>query len=137
MNRILGIDYGERRVGLALSDPLKIFAKPLITIDRKVTQNYIDEIYKVINKHLVSEVVIGIPLNMKGKDSKQTIIVREFAKELESLISLPIQLLDERLSSKSAKQSLILQNKSPSKYKDSIDSIAACLILQEFLDSKS
>ena len=136
MNRILGIDYGERRVGLALSDPLNIFAKPFLTIDRKLSSDLLKEIKRVIQENSVNQIVIGIPLNMKGMDSKQTVIVREFIKELGTQIKLPIHLQDERLSSKSAKQSLILQNKSPSRHKESIDSTAACLILQEFLDSK-
>ena len=90
----------------------------------------------MIQENSVNQIVIGIPLNMKGMDSKQTLIVREFIKELGTKIKIPIHLQDERLSSKSAKQSLILQNISPSNNKGSIDSTAACLILQEFLDSK-
>ena len=102
MNRILGIDYGERRVGLALSDPLNIFAKPFLTIDRKLSLDLFEEIKRVIQDNSVNKIVIGIPLNMKGMDSKQTIIVREFIKVLETKIKLPIHLQDERLSSKSA-----------------------------------
>jgi putative holliday junction resolvase len=136
MNRVLGVDYGERRIGLALSDPLQIFAKPFSTIDRKVTPDYIHEIQKVISENSVNKLVVGMPLNMKGFDSKQTTIVRDFVENLEHEISIPIHIKDERLSSKSAEQILKFQNKSPSRNKASIDSTAACLILQEFLDSK-
>jgi len=136
MNRILGVDYGERRIGLALSDPLNIFAKPFITIDRKITPDFYNEIKKVITENSVNQLVVGMPLNMKGLDSKQTIIVRDFVESLKSKVSIPIHILDERLSSKSAEHSLIFQNKSPSRNKANIDSTAACLILQEFLDSK-
>lgn len=136
MNRILGIDYGERRVGLAISDPLNIIAKPFKTIDRKFLPDFIEEILNVIVENKVNRIVVGIPLNMKGFDSKQTLIVRKFIEELKLKTNFPIHLLDERLSSKSAEQSLILQNKSPSRNKGNIDSTAACLILQEFLDSK-
>ena len=136
MSRSLGVDYGERRVGLAISDPLNIFAKPFKTIDRIIHPDFINEILIVINENSIQNIVVGIPFNMKGEDSKQTIIVREFVKELELQTERPIFLQDERLSSKSAEQSLILQKKSPSKNKAQIDSTAACLILQEFLDSK-
>ena len=136
MSRSLGIDYGERRVGLAISDPLNIFAKPFKTIDRKIHPDFINEILIVINENSIQNIVVGIPFNMKGEDSKQTIIVREFVKDLELQTERPVFLQDERLSSKSAEQSLILQKKSPSKNKAQIDSTAACLILQEFLDSK-
>ncbi|MBC8197711.1 MAG: Holliday junction resolvase RuvX [Candidatus Marinimicrobia bacterium] len=136
MNRILGVDYGERRIGLALSDPLNIFAKPFRTIDRKITPDFYYEIKKVITENSVNQLVVGMPLNMKGLDSKQTIIVRDFVESLKCKVSIPIHILDERLSSKSAEQSLIFQNESPSRNKANIDSTAACLILQEFLDSK-
>ena len=136
MNRILGIDYGLRRIGLALSDPMNIFAKPILTIDQKQTSNIFNDIIKIIKENSVNQIVIGMPLNMKGKDSRQTIIVKEFKNKLEEKIKFPVHFQDERLSSKSAKQILIMENKSPSKNKKNIDSIAASIILQEFLDSK-
>mgnify|MGYP001213763523 CR=1 FL=1 len=136
MNRILGIDYGERRVGLAISDPLNIFAKPFSTIDRKSSPDYVQDLLKIIEENGVKEIVVGLPLNMKGVDSKQTTIVRNFVQDLKSKTNYPIYFQDERLSSKTAEQSLILQKKSPSKNKASIDSTAASLILQEYLDSK-
>ncbi|MAJ44560.1 MAG: Holliday junction resolvase RuvX [Candidatus Marinimicrobia bacterium] len=136
MNRVLGIDYGARRVGLAISDPLNIFAKPLKTLDRKVTPNFIEEIILTIEEYSINKIVVGIPFNMKGLDSRQTIIVKEFIEEFKKKTNLQILLQDERLSSKAAQDSLILQNKSPSRNKESIDSIAASIILQEFLDSQ-
>ena len=67
MSRILGLDYGERRIGLALSDPLGIIAKPLTVIDIKKTKDYFSEILKIINNNDVSSVVVGLPLTLKGK----------------------------------------------------------------------
>ena len=100
MNRILGIDYGERRVGLAISDPLNIFAKPFSTIDRKSNTDYIQDLLKIIDENGIKEIVVGLPLNMKGVDSKQTTIVRNFVQELKSKTNHPIYFQDERLSSK-------------------------------------
>ena len=115
---------------------MNIFAKPILTIDQKQTSNIFNDIIKIIKENSVNRIVIGMPLNMKGEDSRQTRIVKEFKKKLEEKIKLPIHFQDERLSSKSAKQILIMENKSPSKNKKNIDSIAASIILQEFLDSK-
>ena len=135
MNRFMGIDYGERRIGISISDPLNIFAKPLKTIDRKITPNFIEEIKSTIREYSINKIVIGLPLNMKGKDSKQTINVRKFIEYFKSQIQIPVYTCDERLSSKSAEDSLKFLNKSPSKNKEKIDSIAATIILQEFIDS--
>ena len=133
--RILGIDYGNRRIGLAVSDPLNIFAKPFHTIDKNKKPKFLNEIYKVIKSMNIEKVVVGLPLNMKGIDSEQTKIVRKFVQILKEKINIPIIFQDERLSSKSAKEYLIMQNISPSKNKKSVDSVAASIILQEFLDN--
>ena len=133
--RILGIDYGNRRIGLAISDPLNIFAKPFHTIDKNKKPKFLNEIYKVIKSMNIEKVVVGLPLNMKGIDSEQTKIVRKFVQILKKKINIPIIFQDERLSSKSAKEYLIMQNISPSKNKKSVDSVAASIILQEFLDN--
>ncbi|MED5474510.1 MAG: Holliday junction resolvase RuvX [Candidatus Neomarinimicrobiota bacterium] len=133
--RILGIDYGNRRIGLAISDPLNIFAKPFHTIDKNKKPKFLNEIYEVIKNMNIEKVVVGLPLNMKGIDSEQTKIVRKFVQILKKKINIPIIFQDERLSSKSAKEYLIMQNISPSKNKKSVDSVAASIILQEFLDN--
>ena len=133
--RILGIDYGNRRIGLAISDPLNIFAKPFHTIDKNKKPKFLNEIYEVIKNMNIEKVVVGLPLNMKGIDSEQTKIVRKFVQILKKNINIPIIFQDERLSSKSAKEYLIMQNISPSKNKKSVDSVAASIILQEFLDN--
>ena len=76
--RILGIDYGNRRIGLAISDPLNIFAKPFDTIDKNKKPKFLNEIYEVIKNMNIEKVVVGLPLNMKGIDSEQTKIVRMY-----------------------------------------------------------
>ncbi len=78
MSRVLGLDYGERRIGLALSDPLGIIAKPLICIDRKKTADYISQISKIVSEKNITSIVVGLPLTLKGHYSKQTEIVLAF-----------------------------------------------------------
>ena len=103
MSRVLGIDYGERRIGLALSDPMGIIAKPLGIIDRKKTTDYISEILNTSKEKNVNIIVVGLPLTLRGKQSKQTQIVQKFIEKLTQLGKIPVVPVDERLSSISAK----------------------------------
>ena len=137
LSRILGIDYGERRIGLALSDPLKIIAKPLKIIDRKITTDYISEIFKIIDKYAVSKIVVGLPITMGGKHSNQTKVVIAFIDELFSIRNMQIIRIDERLSSIAAERSLKSQGVKISYAKNRIDETAAAIILQEYLDSQN
>ena len=82
MSRILGIDYGERRIGLALSDPMGIIAKPLETVDRNFNPDYISRILDIADEKAIKKIVVGIPLTMKGRHSSQTEIVMKFIKDL-------------------------------------------------------
>ena len=135
MNRILGLDYGERRIGVALSDPLKIIARPLITIDKKKINDYFSKILEIINNNNVSKVVVGLPLTLKGDNSKQTDDVISFVNELRVKIQLPIITIDERLSSTAAEKSLRNQGIKTGYNKELIDVTAAAIFLQEYLDS--
>jgi putative Holliday junction resolvase len=135
LNRILGLDYGERRIGVALSDPLGIIAKPLITIDTKKTNDYFSKILEIITNNNVSKVVVGLPLTLKGNNSKQTDDVISFLNELKRRIQLPIITIDERLSSIAAKKSLKDQGIKTGYNKALIDMTAAAIFLQEYLDS--
>ena len=137
MNRILGLDYGERRIGVALSDPLGIIAKPLITIDTKKTNDYFSKILEIITNDNVSKVVIGLPLTLKGNNSKQTDDVISFLNELKRRIQLPIITIDERLSSIAAEKSLREQSVKTGYEKGRVDETAAAIFLQEYLDSQS
>ncbi len=131
----MAIDYGERRLGLALSDPLKIIAKPFKIIDRLHKPDYFKEIVAIIVKKDIDLLVVGLPLTLKGEYSKQTKIVEEFVLNLKSKIQIPVVQIDERLSSISAQKSLKEQNIYIRKNKAKIDETAAAIILQEYLDS--
>ena len=134
---MLGIDYGERRIGLALSDPMGIIAKPLKVIDRKKSNDYISEILNTSEEKKAKIIVVGLPLTLRGTKSKQTEIVQKFIDELIQLGTIPVVPVDERLSSIAAIKSLQEQGVKTGHAKGRVDETAAAIILQEYLDSQS
>tara|TARA_Y100001970_G_scaffold137161_1_gene168740 strand:- start:901 stop:1314 length:414 start_codon:yes stop_codon:yes gene_type:complete len=136
MARALGIDFGERRVGLALSDRLYLIASPYKTIQYISQDDLISKIKKIVFEKEIEVFVLGLPLNMKGEDTTQTKKVRKFKKYLSTL-NLPIAYEDERFSSVVAKNSLVLQNVKTGHNKAEIDRTAAAIILQQYLDKNS
>ena len=135
MGRCIGIDLGTKRVGLALSDSLNMIASPYKTLTFIDNKDLVKKLSIVISDNNVKTIILGLPLNMSGEDSEQTKKVRTF-KELLSKLNLPIIYEDERLSSVSAKKSLVLQNVKTGHNKAEIDRTAAAIILQQFLDKK-
>ena len=136
MGRLLALDIGERRIGVALSDPMHIIASPYSIIDRKITPDYMDEIQKLISEQEVEALVIGLPLTLRNNVSQQTQKVQLIIKELNTELTLPIHTVDERLSSVSAENALKLKGVKTGHNKGEIDKTAAAIFLQEFLDSK-
>ena len=137
LSRVLGLDYGERRIGLALSDPLGIIAKPLTIIDRKKTADHISRISEIVSERKITSIVVGLPLTLKGDYSKQTEIVLAFIDQLKSDLQIPIMTVDERLSSVAAEKSLQAQAVKTGHNKGRVDETAAAIFLQEYLDSQS
>ena len=137
MSRVLGVVYGERRIGLALSDPLGIIAKPLTIIGRKKTADHISRISEIVSERKITSIVVGLPLTLKGDYSKQTEIVLAFIDQLKSDLQIPIMTVDERLSSVAAKKSLQAQAVKTGHNKGRVDETAAAIFLQEYLDSQS
>ena len=135
MKRALGIDFGDVRVGLALSDLTKTISKPFDTIKYINLEELSLQLKVIIEQNEVDTLVVGIPFNMSGKDTKQTIKVREFVLFTENTINLPIHLIDERLTSKEAEKTMHALNIKTGYNKGTIDKIAASIILQEYLDS--
>ncbi len=136
MARALGIDFGEKRVGLALSDRSNLIASPYKTLQYISENDLISEIKKIVIDKEIGVCVIGLPLSMKGEESDQTKKVRRF-KNLLSILELPIIYEDERFSSIIAKNSLVLQNVKTGHNKSEIDRTAAAIILQQYLDKNS
>ncbi len=137
LSRVLGLDYGERRIGLALSDPLGIIAKPLTIIDRKKTADHISRISEIVSERKITSIVVGLPLTLKGDYSKQTEIVLAFIEQLKSDLQIPVVAVDERLSSVAAEKSLQEQAVKTGHNKGRVDETAAAIFLQEYLDSQS
>jgi putative Holliday junction resolvase len=134
--RILCIDYGEKRIGLALSDELAITAQPLGKIEASRDEDRIKELAKVVTENEVVEVLVGLPLTLKGDVSHAGARVRSFARDLNRQLCLPVVTWDERLSTKQGEQILIEAGMSRKKRKGVVDSVAAAIILQSYLDAR-
>ena len=134
MKRVLALDYGDKKIGVALSDPMEIIAKPLLVIDNKNYNHVLNEVQSLINDYSIKKIVIGLPLTLKNKKSIQTEKVLEFVDKIKVDIIVPIITYDERLTSKIAVQSLIKQGIKTGHNKKDIDKTAAAIFLQNYLD---
>lgn len=136
---LLGLDVGERRIGVAVSDPDASFALPLRSVDGRQHRAAMDEIATLARDHAVAGVVVGLPLSLGGDDSAQTEAVRDFADELEGRLELPVYLWDERLSTQEAMRRVTDRdprgrNRRTKGSDADTDAIAASIILQAYLD---
>lgn len=136
MARILGIDYGERRIGLAVSDPTHVIAQPHATIIRRDSEAWWDQLAAIIAEQEVEAIVVGYPLTLKGSASRQTKAVERFITRLQERESLPIYRYDERLTSVAARRALQQQGIKTGHRKEAVDRTAAALMLQDYLDSQ-
>lgn len=135
MKRILSLDVGKRRIGIAVSAPLNLFAKGLPTIKRSPEKEAIKTIENHLKDYVVQSIVVGLPINMDGTKGEQAEDVIGFIERLTENINIDIIFQDERLTSFSAEELLIEQGISPSKNKGLIDQKAAEIILEEYLNS--
>ena len=135
--RILAIDYGSRRMGLAVSDPLGITAQGIETLERKNKRADFGRLERTIREYQVREIVLGNPLRMSGLEGTQSKKVAEFAEELRQRFQLPVHLWDERLTSAEANRLLRENEVSLKKRARAVDRMAAVLILQSFMQSRS
>lgn len=130
----LGLDVGTKRIGVAGCDRTGLIASGVNTIERKYLQQDIEQIRQLVNEREVNVLVVGLPYSMDGSLGFQARQIQKFAKRLAKALKLPVEYVDERLTSYQAEQMLIAENRSPSRNKGLIDRIAACLILQQWLD---
>ncbi|MBS0655981.1 MAG: Holliday junction resolvase RuvX [Verrucomicrobia bacterium] len=140
MPRILAIDFGFKRVGIAISDPMQIIASPYETIPGSYdTAKAADTILALLEKlkterkYEISDIVIGLPLNMNGSDSERTVAVRAFAKALQEKSSLPIHLFDERLTTVQAERALKEGRYTRKQRTSVVDTVSAVILLQTYL----
>ncbi len=135
MTRVLAIDYGDVRIGLAMSDLMHIIAKPFKTIKNQHSNDIFIEIEKIIEENNIGKIIVGLPLTLKGEYSKQTEKVLSFVDKLKIHVKIEVDTYDERLSSFQAKKSLIHQGVKTGHNKEQIDQTAAAIFLQGYLDN--
>jgi putative Holliday junction resolvase len=136
LRRLLGIDYGTKRIGVAVSDPLRIIAQSLSVIIN--SPKVFDEIKKLVTEYDPEKIIVGMPLNLKGEKGVKAEEVEQFIAELEREIKIEIVRFDERFTSKIAQQTMrdMHMKKKARQTKGNVDYIAAAIILQGFLDAQ-
>ncbi|MFW5873249.1 MAG: Holliday junction resolvase RuvX [Bacillota bacterium] len=134
--RILAIDYGQKRVGLAISDRLGITAQPFKTIINETREDLIDELAEIIEDNDITEVVIGLPLHMNGTEGERAEKSRVLADELEDALDIKVYLQDERLSSAEVEKVMLAGDLSRKKRRAKRDKLAASIILRTYLANR-
>jgi len=135
--RMIGLDVGDKRIGVAISDPLGYTAAGIETIHRVNMRTDVDNIASLAARHGAVQIVIGLPYNMDGSMGDQAEKVKSFAKKLANATGLPIVYEDERLTTISAIRTLTLQGVKTGHNRDMVDKQAAAIILQKYLDRKT
>lgn len=133
--RLLALDVGDRRVGVAVSDPLGMWARPLSVLVRRSREQDYKAIAALVDEHEVSLVIVGHPLEMHGEVGPQARRVERYAAGLAERLPVPLVLWDERLSTAEAERLLREAGESSRQYRGRIDAVAAAVILQSYLDA--
>jgi putative holliday junction resolvase len=136
-HRVLGLDVGARRIGIAVSDPLGITAQGLETLYRKNKRTDLEYFGKLIREYDVKEIVVGLPLRMSGVEGVQAEKIHAFVSDLQKHFHLPVHLWDERLTSAEANRLLRETELSIEKRGKAVDRMAAILILQGWMESRA
>ena len=134
MSRYLGVDYGTKRIGLAISDGLGLTARPLEVVSRKDLEV---ALRKIADEYPVDEVVVGLPTGLGGHEGDSAIGARALGHEIEKLLEVPVSYVDERFTSRMAESVLLESGMKRHTRKETVDKVAAAIILQTFLDSKN
>jgi putative Holliday junction resolvase len=136
MARVLGIDLGSRRIGVAVSDGLGLTAQPRTTLARHGGMRDMESIAKAVKEADADRIVVGLPLNPEGKEGPAAAQARAFAEKLRATLRLPVELCDESFSTVEAEVVLIAANLSRVRRKQVVDKMAAAIILQRWLDAR-
>jgi putative Holliday junction resolvase len=134
--KVMGLDYGDKRIGVSISDDFGWTAQGLEVLQRKTKEHDIARLREIVRTHHVTEIVVGLPKNMNGTIGWRGEICMAFAQTLREILNIPVHLWDERLTTVSAERTLLEADVSRKKRKEVIDKVAAGLILQGYLDSK-
>ncbi|MFA0741591.1 MAG: hypothetical protein DFNUSKGM_001702 [Candidatus Fervidibacter sacchari] len=134
--RILAVDYGEKRIGLAISDELGITASPLMTLTRRSDEETVRQIAQLASKLRVTQIVVGLPRRTDAQEGEMERKVKAFAEKLRQKVSVPVVLFDERFTTRIAEQVLLEADLSRRKRKQVRDRLAAVILLQSFLEAQ-
>ncbi|WP_199617315.1 Holliday junction resolvase RuvX [Paenibacillus alkalitolerans] len=137
MKRYMGLDYGDKQIGVAVSDELGWTAQGLTVLRNSRDERVLNDIVNLVKEWNVGELIVGLPKNMNGTVGPRGQLAMEFAETLKAAVAIPVHLWDERLTTVSAERMLIEADVSRKKRKGVVDRIAAALILQNYIDSKT
>ena len=137
MSKVLAVDWGERRIGVAVSDPTRLLARALPTIYTDNPKDAVRQVASVVTEEEVEEIVVGLPLNMDGSRGEAAESAEKMARRLREATRLPVRMWDERLTSSEARRMLRERGQRVGKDKGKIDARAAELLLQSYLDAGS
>lgn len=135
MRRVLGIDLGSRRIGVAVSDGLGLTAQPRSTLERKGGMRDMESVRKALTEADADRIVLGLPLDPEGNEGDAARRARDFAEKLRVNLQVPVDLVDESFSTVEAEEVLLAANVSRAKRKQVVDKLAAAVILQRWLDA--
>ena len=136
MGRWLSIDYGEKNIGLAITDPLKIFVTPLTTIENKSDKSIFTNLQEIFLKQEIEKIIVGLPLSLEGNDTEKTKEVRLFFEKLSKKTVIPIEWWDERFSTVEANEFLKKKGMNWKESRKIIDQVAAAVILTNYLENR-
>ena len=133
--RILALDHGTKRIGVALSDELKLIAQPLEYIPAEPFSDFLSRLKQLLQEKEIELILVGMPRNMNGSYGPAALKVQAFIAAMKNAVAVPVQTWDERLTSAQANRFLIEGNVRREKRKEKVDKMAAAILLQSYLDS--
>ncbi len=136
MARILAVDYGEKRIGLAVSDELEITASPLMMLTKQSDEDAIRQIARLASRLRVAQIVVGLPRRTDAKEGEMERRVKAFAEKLRQMVQVPVVLFDERFTTRIAEQVLLEADLSRQKRRQVRDKLAAVVLLQSYLETR-
>jgi putative Holliday junction resolvase len=134
--KVLAIDLGEKRIGLAISDETRTIAAGYDVMARKSRKEDFERYAQIVEAEAITLIVVGLPITLSGDEGQRAAWVRHYAAELRESISVPLEFWDERYSTKEAEASLYARGKRGKKMRERVDAVAAAFILQDYLDAQ-